>query len=239
LLGALLAAGPVAAQDWSYDATLYAWVPAMNVSADTRFGEIESEGSGSDALSALDMAFMGAFQMRRGKWGLVGDLLYTDLSNSQDTPVGLVFSDTEVKMKLAALSAYATYRVYETKAAAVDIGGGFRLFGMDIDTSLNSASNAVQDRGTSESVSWVDPLVAARVIAPLGEKWFATAYADAGGFITQSSSTWQGVATVGYRFNERWSAQLGYRYMNLEKEVNGRDVTVDLYGPIIGASVSF
>jgi hypothetical protein len=185
------------------------------------------------------MAFMGAFQMRRGKWGLVGDLLYTDLSNSQDTPVGLVFSDSEVKMKLAALSAYATYRVYETEAAAIDIGGGFRLFGMDIDTSLNSASNAVQDRNISESVSWVDPLVAARVIAPLGDKWFVTAYADAGGFITQSSSTWQAVGTFGYRFSERWSAQFGYRYMNLEKEVSGEDVTVDLYGPIIGASISF
>ena len=91
IAGIVLTAGPVAAQEWSYDATLYAWVPAMDVSVDTRFGEIESEGSGSDALSALDMAFMGAFQARRGKWGLVGDLLYTDLSNSQDTRFGLVF----------------------------------------------------------------------------------------------------------------------------------------------------
>jgi hypothetical protein len=49
----------------------------------------------------------------------------------------------------------------------------------------------------------------------------------------------QGVGTIGYRFNERWSAQLGYRYMNFDREVDGRDVTVDLYGPIIGASISF
>lgn len=153
-LAAFSAGGSAAAQEWRYDATLYAWVPAMDVNVDTRFfGEVDSQGSGSDAIAALDMAFMGA--------------------------------------------------------VAVDIGGGFRLFGMDIDTALNSASNAVQDRGTSESKSWVDPLVAARVIAPLGEKWFATAYADVGGFITQSSSTWQGVATVGYRFDERWSAQFG------------------------------
>ena len=235
----LAAAGPAAAQDWTYEATLYAWVPAMDVSVDTRFGELESQGSGSDALSALDMAFMGAFQARRGKWGLVADLLYTDLSNSQDTEFGLAFKDVEVDMKLSALSAYAIYRVYENQGVAVDVGGGFRAFGMKIDTKLNAASPDVSDRDLSVDTSWVDPLVAARVIAPFGDKWFGTAYADAGGYVTQDSSTWQVVGTVGYRFNERWSAQLGYRYMNIEKEINDKDVSVDLYGPLVGVSVSF
>ena len=239
IVGLLLSAGPVAAQDWTYEATLYGWVPAMDVSVDTQFGELESQGSGSDALSALDMAFMGTFQARRGKWGLVADLLYTDLSNSQDTEFGLAFKDVDVDMKLSALSAYAIYRVYETESVAVDVGGGFRAFGIKLDTSLNAASDRVSDRDLDVDTSWVDPLVAARVIAPFGEKWFATAYADAGGYVTQDSSTWQAVGTVGYRFNERWSAQLGYRYMNIEKEINNKDVSVDLYGPLVGVSVSF
>ena len=143
-------------------------------------------------------------------------------------------------MKLSALSAYAIYRVYETDTVAVDVGGGFRPFGMKIDTSLNAASDAVSDREYSKSTrSWVDPLLAARVIAPFGDKWFGTAYADAGGYVTQDSSTWQVVGTVGYRFSERWSAQFGYRYMNIEKEINDKDVSVDLYGPLVGVSVSF
>ena len=235
----LLTLGPAAAQDWTYEATLYGWLPAMDVSVDTRFGEVESSGSSSDALSALDMAFMGAFQARRGKWGLAADLLYTDLSNSQDTKFGLAFKDTEVDLKMTALSAYALYRVHETEAVAIDVGGGFRAFGMKIDTSLNAASPDVSDRDLSVDTSWVDPLLAARVIAPFGDKWFGTAYADAGGYITQDSSTWQVVGTVGYRFSERWSAQFGYRYMNIEKESNDKDVSVDLYGPLVGVSVSF
>lgn len=236
---AIAAASPAAAQDWTYEATLYGWVPAMDVSVETRLGELESSGSGSDALSALDMAFMGALQARRGKWGLAVDLLYTDLSNSQDTKFGLAFKDVEVKMKLSALSAYALYRVYETESVAVDVGGGIRAFGMKIDTSLNAASPDVSDRDLDVDTSWVDPLLAARVIAPLGDKWFVTAYADAGGYVTQDSSTWQAVGTVGYRFGERWSAQFGYRYMNIEKEISDKDVRVDLYGPLVGVSVSF
>ena len=239
IVGLLLAAGPTSAQDWTYEATLYGWVPAMDASVDTRFGELESSGSGSDALSALDMAFMGAFQARRGKWGLAADLLYTDLSNSQNTEFGLVFTDLEVDLKLTALSAYATYRVYETPAVAIDVGGGLRAFGMKIDTTLNSAAAAVSDRDLDVDTSWVDPLIVARVIAPFGDKWFGTAYADAGGYVTQDSSTWQVVGTVGYRFNERWSTQLGYRYMNIEKEINDNDVSVDLYGPLVAVSISF
>jgi hypothetical protein len=238
-IGALSVAGPTLAQDWSYEARLYGWVPAMDVSVDTRFGDLESSGSGSDALSALDMAFMGTFEARRGKWGLLGDLIYTDLSNSQDTTFGRVFKDVEVDLKLTALSAYALYRVYETDAVAVDVGGGFRAFGMKIDTKLNAASPDVSDRDLEVDTSWVDPLVAARVIAPFGDKWFAAAYADAGGYVTQDSSTWQAVGTVGYRFNERWSAQFGYRYMNIEKDINDKDVSVDLYGPVLGVAVSF
>ena len=51
-IGALSAAGPTLARDWAYEATLYGWLPAMNVSVvDTRFGEVESSGSSSDARS--------------------------------------------------------------------------------------------------------------------------------------------------------------------------------------------
>lgn len=238
-IGAILFATPVAAQDWSYDATLYGWLPAMDVSVDTRFGEVESTGDGGDILSALDMAFMGVFQARRGRWGLAADLLYTDLSNSDDTRFGIAFEDAEVDLKVAALSTYAIYRVYETPAVALDVGGGFRAFGMNIDTSLNAASPDVSDRDLSVDTSWVDPLLAARVIAPFGDRWYATAYADAGGYVTEDSSTWQVTGTVGYRFAERWSAQLGYRYMNIEKEINDKDVSVDLYGPLLGVSISF
>lgn len=240
-IGASLVSGTAAAQGmpWSYNAVLYGWVPAMDASVDTRFGEVESSGSGSDALSALDMAFMGTFEARRGKWGLIGDLIYADLSNSEATPRGVLFEDAEIGVKTTALSGYATYRVYETEAVAFDIGGGVRAFDLSVDTALNAASDRVQDRGVSQTASWADPLLAARVIAPFGEKWFATAFADAGGFITESSSTWQVLGTVGYRFDERWAAQFGYRYMNLEKEIDGRDVEVDLYGPLVGVSFRF
>ena len=60
--GLLLAAGPLAAQDtgWEFTITPYAWLPGLSTSVDTRFGTVDSDTSGSDALSDLDFAFMGS-----------------------------------------------------------------------------------------------------------------------------------------------------------------------------------
>jgi opacity protein-like surface antigen len=42
-----------------------------------------------------------------------------------------------------------------------------------------------------------------------------------------------------YAFSEKWSAQVGYRYMDMSKEIAGLDVSVDLGGPIIVITYRF
>ncbi|NDR57932.1 hypothetical protein [Aliiruegeria sabulilitoris] len=138
---------------------------------------------------------------------------------------------------MTAFSGYVAYRVYDGPDLTFDIAGGFRAFGMDIDTKLDG--NLRPSEHASQSASWVDPLIAARLTVPFGGNWFATATADVGGFITQASSTWQAIGLVGYRFNAAWSAEFGYRYMNVQKEISGNEVQLGLGGPVIGATYRF
>lgn len=63
---------------------------------------------------------------------------------------------------------------------------------------------------------------------PFNDKWFATAIVDGGQ--TADDTTWQVFGSVGYRFNQRWSTQVGYRYMQIEKDFGDNDVTIDLSG---------
>jgi opacity protein-like surface antigen len=221
--------------DWTYKATLYGWFPGLTASVDTRFGTIESESSTSDALSDLDMAFMGSFAAQHGRWGFVGDLLYTDLSSTQDTPFAL-YGEGTVGVKMTALSGYALYRVSTDPKVMFDIGAGFRNFNVDIDVSLSPGVAG----GASQSIdgNWTDPLVAARLAVPLDEDWFLMGFADFGG-TGSGDQTWQVYAGVGYEFNDRWSTQLGYRYMDISKELDGRDVSLDLSGPVLALSYSF
>jgi opacity protein-like surface antigen len=234
---ALLGAQSAVAQDtsWSYNATFYGWFPGMTTSVETDAGTIESEASASDSLSNLDMAFMGTFGAQRGRWGFVGDLLYIDLSDSTDTPLGL-FGNVDVEVTATTFSAYALYRVTSDPAVVFDIGAGFRAFDLGVDLELTPGSLL----GRSQSVSdrWVDPLIAARLALPINEDWSLTGFADWGG-TGGGDETWQVFGSVKYAFNDRWSTQLGYRYMDISKEIEGRKVSVDLGGPLLAVSYSF
>ena len=63
-------------------------------------------------------------------------------------------------------------------------------------------------------------------------------FADFGG-TGSGDRTWQVYAGVGYAFNKSWSTQLGYRYMDISRELDGSDVSLGLSGPVIALSYSF
>jgi hypothetical protein len=236
---AVLIAGSVAAQEpgWNFRGSLYGWVPSLSATMGTRFGDLETEANGSNALSALDVAFMGTIEARKGQWGFIGDLLYVDLSSDTDAPFGLRFDGSTLETKTSAFSGYAVYRAYESDRAIIDAGVGLRAFSLDVDLGLKSA-DARPDYDANESETWAVPVIATRFIFPFNESWFATAFFD-GGMTSSDTSTWQAFGSVGYRFNDRWSTQVGWRYMDVQKDVGDLDVSLDLSGPLIGVSASF
>ncbi len=239
--GLLIAAvhGPALAQEntWSFAFSPYLWAPGVSNSVETRFGTLDADASIGDVLSATDFALMGAFEARNGRWGLIADLVHSDLTERSDTPVGVLFSQARVDTDLTMATLYAGYRLHETDRVAVDLLGGARAVWLDIDLALTPGALPARSFGLSES--WVDPLVGGRVRVALAERWFATALADVGGFDAGSDLTWQVLATLGYQFNPRWSVQGGWRQLAIEKEIEGRDVELDLGGPAIGFTVRF
>ena len=234
----VLAANSAAAQDssWTYSASIYGWLPGMTTSIETRSGTIESESTASDALSNLDMVFMGTFAAQHDRLGFVTDLLYLDLSNEKRTPLGLLYGTANVGVSTTAFSGYALYRVTSDPAIAFDVGAGFRAFDLDVD--LEASPGLAPRLSQSVGGSWVDPLIAARVAAPLSESWTLTGFADWGGS-GGDDQTWQVFGAVKYEFNEKWATQIGYRYMDITKELGGRDVRVDLGGPVVAISLQF
>ena len=76
---------------------------------------------------------------------------------------------------------------------------------------------------------------------PISDRWSARGFADVGGFGLGNSSelSWQVGGFVNYAFNERWSADIGYRFLSVEKEINDLDTTLELSGPLIGISARF
>ncbi|MBD9528863.1 outer membrane beta-barrel protein [Paracoccus sp. PAR01] len=237
LLLGLISANGAAAQDadWTYKATIYGWFPGMSSSVDTRFGTVEADSSSSDALSDLDMAFMGSFSAQYGRWAFIGDLLYSDLSSSQDTPFAL-YGDGTVDVKTTAISGYVLYRVVENPQMLLDLGAGFRHFDVDVDVALSPGRRPAASQ--SFNGSWTDPLIAARLSVPINDNWFLSGFADWGGS-GGDDETWQIYAGVGYAFDEKWSTQFGYRHMEISRELDGPDMSIGMGGPVLALTYNF
>ena len=238
VLSSLLLAGAASAQDagWTYRTTLYGWLPALSTTVDTRFGTIDQpSGSASDALSALDFAFMGTFAAQNGPLGFAADLLYSDLSNSTQTPFPL-YGDANVGITVGALSGYVLYRVSQDSPVKFDLGGGFRTFQLNVTADLSAGILPADSQ--SFDATWTDPLLAARVTVPLNEKWFLAGFADFGG-TSSDDQTYQVYGGVGYNFNPAWSTQLGYRSMSLSHPVEAGNATITLNGFLAAVSFNF
>jgi opacity protein-like surface antigen len=235
---AALAAGPAAAQDggWTFAATGYLWLPSIRSTVDTDLGSIESTLDASDALSDLNFGFMGTVSAQKDRWSVIGDFVYSDSTASSSTPHGLVFTKASTDTRLSILSGYAAYRVAETDEIALDLGAGFRAIGMDINTTLSG--NNVADRSFGGNDTWVVPLIAARAIVPLADRWSATVMGDFGGTGSDEIS-WQALTSIDYAINDKWTATLAYRYLDIEKPVGGNDTKVELYGPALGVTYRF
>lgn len=232
-------AGAAAAQDTGWEVTVspYVWAPGISTSIETRFGTIEPEADISDVLSAADFVLMSIIEARRGRWGLIGDLVYADLSESQDAPLGGLFSRASADAEMWIASGYAAYRVHEDARMSADLLGGFRAVRADLDVAL--APGALPGRRFDLGESWIDPVVGGRVQFALDDRWSAMAMADIGGSGGGSDRTWQAIATVGYQINDRWSVHGGWRQLSIEKDMDGRDVDIDLSGPVLGVKARF
>jgi opacity protein-like surface antigen len=231
-------ATPALAQDsaWDFRTTLYLWFPGMSATVETPEGTVSSDVSAADALSNLDMGFMGSVGAQKGNVILWGDLLYTDLGASENTPHGLLWDQVRVSQQLTAVTGYALYDVAPDPAVQVGLGAGFRYFNLSADTVLTGGNQPRVENSLSDS--WWVPVLAAQLYAPLNDRWFVDGVAD-WGQAGSDTNTWQVYAGVGYKINETWSTQLGYRYMNFGRTIEGKAIDTDLSGILAGVTISF
>ena len=95
----------------------------------------------------------------------------------------------------------------------------------------------------SQTKTWFDPLIAARLTAPLESKWHLGMSGDIGGFGIASDFAWQVFPFVGYQFSRLFEVTLGYRALGMTYETgNGRDLFVYdmvIFGPQLGLVFRF
>lgn len=239
------------ADAWQYQGTLYVYAPS--ISGKTTFPESEGGSSasidGEDILNALEFAFMGAFEARRGGWGVLTDFVYLNLgagsSGSRDLtlggeplPVGAA-ADLDYDLEGWSWTLTGEYRM-AGGARTLDLFAGARL--LDIESHLewtitgDVGSVPVLDREGDRHTRLqnIDAIMGCKGRFSFGDQsWFVPYYLDVG--TGESDLTWQAMTGIGYSL-EWGDVFLAWRYLDYEMTAGTPIKELTFSGPTVAAS---
>lgn len=208
--------GTAFSSGWTYEASPYLWF--AGVKGETRIGRrlpaVEVDASFSDLASDLDLGLMGAFEARKGRWGVLFDLFYIKLSADAEPLLPDRSGNNTADLKQLLLQLATAYRVLDNGTTSVDALVGARYARTDVDVTL--VPGLLRPSGTegSGNVGWTDAFVGARILHALSDRWSLVAYADVGA--AESDLSWQFIAGANYRFSNTLTGKFGYRALSMD-----------------------
>jgi hypothetical protein len=239
---------------WHFAITPYIWLPSlsgsMKLETPPGFGSGNLGYGPGDYLEYLDFVGMLDFQMQKGRWTFLADIMYVDFSGNQTAqfpgalPGGGEWTvDADWGLQALIFELAGAYSVFRNENMNFDLLAGVRYASIEGDVSLDIIGPLpgwVSSRTFSETESFVDPIVGFKGKFELGKKWYFPYYFDIGGFGIDSDLTLQAYAGIGYHFADWFSMALGYRYLYYDFGDDSKLVEdLNLYGATLGFNFTF
>jgi hypothetical protein len=220
-------------QEWHFSP--YFWLPSMDVTSTVGPVSVPINMGFDELFDTFDVfAISARGEYWWGQFGVVADGLWMDMKADGLGPMG----NADVQLSDGIVDVLAAYR-FNLKGGGPDVpsmrllaGGRYHYFKQEI-------SGPVSVGGSQD---WVEPVLGAQLLAPMGQKWLATARGDVGGFGVADASdiTWSAMAGVGYEFARNWMAKVGYRYYYIDYStgsgLNTFGIEGSMHGPWIGVA---
>ena len=234
-IAADVAPAPPPVSDWHVDMTLYGWAPLAT-------GQVGVHGLGPadidttysdliDSLKNLDGVFMGTAEVRYDNWGVLGDLMWIDMTKDKTGRFGLLTATLDASALIG--TGAITYSFIDTPEAHLEGLLGARYWSMNTSLSLSSGASA------SAGLNWVDPMIGLKGSYNISPKVYLAGTGAIGGFGVGSQFEWDATASIGYRFNNNFSASLGYRALGVNYNRDGNVIDLTLHGPVVGLTATF
>jgi opacity protein-like surface antigen len=167
---------------------------------------------------------------------VVGDLLYLGLEQGLNTR-DVAFQGGHARVNTTIGSLLGLFRVLELPDQSLDIGAGVRIWNAETKLSLNPGRlpGVIQ----KDSITWSDPLVAARYHIDLTKSFGLSAYGDIGSFDAGSVLTWQAMGSLDYSLSQSTVLRAGWRYLTFDKKRIDSRLDLGFNGPFIAATFRF
>ncbi len=227
-------AGSGGANEWEFGAEAYLWAPWIDVETQTG---ADVEISLDDILNNLDMLFMSALSVGKGKWSLVTDMIYFDIESNENEPLPLALTLDDVNLEAWIVTPTVHYTFSETDNYRIDLLAGARYLWLEAELQLKTRPPLPPgSRKASDSGSVWDGIVGVSGQMDLSGQWYLSGYADIG--TGDSDLTWQVWASAGYRF-KRLHAMAGYRYLDYKFDSDEAFADLTVNGPFVGVKFMF
>jgi hypothetical protein len=236
LLLALVAESSLAAGETEWLVAPYIWLPHVTLDKVSDGSSGGGGVSGSNLLDKIDAAGMIRIEAAKNRWGVTLDYIFLGLSDEAmgelPPPPGIdVNVRADVDIDVVELGGF--YRPSGADSG-VDYLAGFRNISVD-ETLLATPSFGPTQRFDSDS-DFTDFFLGARYMHRFAQNWDFTIRGDYG--FGDSEGSLNVLTSIGYRFNQLFALQLGYRYFNIEFEgtVDGakEETEIGLKGPYLG-----
>ena len=265
-----------ALETWTFSLTPYVWATSLNGSTTVKGRTTDIDASFFDILDHTQFP-KGLFQLaafgeaRYGRFGLLADLAYMKLglgagitrSRGVDALNATVGASAGLTVEMFIAELAAAYEIARWSGisspgstTALDLYAGGRVWWQRADAelaisgTLNFLDLTRTANGTFSAeadVSWVDPVVGARLRHQFSPAWNLVLSGDVGGFGAGSKFSWQATAALDYEFSRSksvaWSGMLGYKALSVDYS-KGSGLThyeydMTMYGPIFGITARF
>jgi hypothetical protein len=250
----LMTAGPAAGDNPISDeleitAIPYMWFLELNGNATVKGQKGDVDVGFSDIWDNLNIGAMFEGEVRKGRMGIYGNIIYADLE-SENSVSGV---DIKADATTVWAGAGAFYRLGPWNLDALGGSGGAPRLFVDpyagvrytyLDLDLDVKNGGPDFSGDQD---WVDPVIGFRTVWRFTPRWTFTTIGDIGGFGVGSDFSWQAVGLIGYNFSIFQESDsrllLGYRALSQDyKDGSGADKfewDVIAHGPTAGLAIRF
>ncbi len=224
------------APGWSFAIAPYFWMAGMKGNI-AEFGAppVSVDVPFSDILDSLDFAAMVVAEARYDRFSVFSDFLFLKMSPEAVTPFGVIANTVQLTSKTMEFTAMGGYALIDTPGGRLDVVAGARVWW--VENRISFQGGVLNGLAREDSNTWIDAMAGVRGRANLTDNVFLTGWALGGG--GSSESAWDVMGGIGYEFNDRFSAVLGYRAMGVDYQDGAFLFDVTMQGPILGAVLRF
>jgi opacity protein-like surface antigen len=227
---------PGAAQDkWSFDVAPYLWVASFGAETSLPPNGAGPASNVQEFDTRISGGFMIAAQARYRSVGVLVDFNWLQLNTESLNP-GPLLSGVDMRSDYIYSTAALTYALPLHGKFHAEVMAGARLWNVATDLELKIGGLTAFE--SSQSQTWVSPLVGVDLRYDLTRHWLLLGRGTVGGF-SDSSIQWDVYAGVGYQFSDWCLATIGYRYLHEEYTKDRFTFNAEAQGFLLGVGFQF